>query len=380
VGAGIGLALRPQESPAAPVPPPTVPDRPTWSIRVDGAVRALALGDGFVCAAGLGSQLHLLDQGTGQVRWSHTVRRQVLSPPAVLGGRIGVADSDSLYMIDAASGALLWESPMTSMPQAAGDLLLAGRYEGNSRTSLVALDPVGGQVRWSAPALTGASMTTTSPIAVGDGAAFAVLGAAVTAVDLGTGQPRWQVGTGLDEHSASRLMLTGPVDGIVLLTVPFGTNGDGEFIALDAATGAVRWRRAPQYGVQYPPVIDGGIVVFEMASSSVLGWDLATGDDRWAREGLSEGWGLIKTYMVAARGTSYFGGESQVYGDDGHSVVDAAGEPAYQSQLFALDSATGEIRWRLQVEATYAVHAPLVADQGLVVLGTEDGTIHAIRT
>jgi outer membrane protein assembly factor BamB len=381
VGAGIGLALRPQESPAVPVPPPTVPDRPSWSTRVDGAVRALALGDGFVCAAGLGSQLHVLDQGTGQVRWSHTVRRQVLSPPAVLGGRIGVADSESLYVIDAASGALLWESEFASLPQAAGDLLLAGRYDGNDRTALVALDPAGGQVRWSAPALSASSMTE-SPIAVGDGTAFAVLGTAVTAIDLGTGQPRWQVGTGLDGFSASRLMLTGPVDGLVLLTVPSGTHGNGEFIALDAATGAVRWRRAPQYGVSSAPVVDGGVVVFQMGGgSSVVGWDLATGDDRWTREGLaSDGWGAIKTLVAAAAGASYFGGENRVYGDDGYSVLDAAGEPTYQSRLYAFDSATGETRWQLTVDATYHVRSPLVADQGLVVLGTEDGTIHAVRT
>jgi hypothetical protein len=59
-------------------------------------------------------------------------------------------------------------------------------------------------------------------------------------------------------------------------------------------------------------------------------------------------------------------------------VTDAAGNNQTIFHLFAFAGDTGRTRWFLPIEGAHDLGAPLVAVPGTVVLGTSDGTVHAV--
>ncbi len=94
----------------------------------------------------------------------------------------------------------------------------------------------------------------------------------------------------------------------------FATTGHGEVVALDPATGDVRWRHKMSGSVSAAPVVSGDTVVAVGRDNTALGLDIANGRIRW-------------------RQTSS-GGEAGVLG---------AGSPAAAGGLAILPFASGEV-------------------------------------
>ncbi|WP_432992396.1 PQQ-binding-like beta-propeller repeat protein [Dactylosporangium sp. CA-233914] len=152
--------------------------------------------------------------------WSYTTRGDVSATPAVAGGAVYFPDwGGYFHKVDAASGAVIWSRAVSS-------------YVGGS----------------------GTVVSRTSPVVAGDTVYIGTqAGARVLAIDTATGNLRWNVAA--DPHP--RAVLTGGAvyyDGVLYqgvssdeFSLASNTAYDcctfrGSLVALDAATGAQRWK------------------------------------------------------------------------------------------------------------------------------------------
>src|SRR5882724_4486039 len=149
-----------------------------------------------------------------RVRWKFHTDGMVISSPVVSAGVLYIGSTDgNIYAIDIKSGKQKWKFPagvrIASSPALAGGLLYFASYSG----SFIALDIVTGQVKWK----------------------FATEGEhRFTAKHLHGGLPETE-----SDPDPFDVYLSSPtvVDG----SVYFGS-GDGNIYALDAVSGALKWK------------------------------------------------------------------------------------------------------------------------------------------
>jgi outer membrane protein assembly factor BamB len=130
-----------------------------------------------------------------------------------------------------------------------------------------------------------------------------------------------------------------------------GLEGPGLVLALDAATGASRW--STPTGTPEPPsglALAGGRLFaslgFESAGRPMVALDAATGRQLWSLD-------------LAPGDPAYFYGPPNVAG----GVVYATGG---DNKIWALEAATGRVRWRSYVTRTAAATGPVAIAGGLV--------------
>lgn len=123
--------------------------------------------------------------------------------------------------------------------------------------------------------------------------------------------------------------------------------GDGGFHAVDAATGARRWRYTATAKVRGGAAVSGGRVVFGSADHFVYALDRATGKELWKHD---TGAGIEDRPLVA--------GSKVFVGNRGGG-------------LYALDLATGERLWKLYFWGSWVESTPALAD-GILYVGSSD--------
>ena len=263
-----------------------------------GAEPAMFRGDarhgGIYDAAGV-AQLH-------GVKWTFHTGAAVISSPAVANGSVYVGSSDhNLYALDAASGALRWKfatgGRVTSSPAVATGRVYFGSYD----SKLYALDTATGALVWtfttagerrfSGKHLHGAEPAAelmpdpfdvflSSPVVVAGVVYFGSGDGNVYALDAASGALRWKFHAGDVIHASPAL-----ADGVLYVG-----SWDSYFYALDATSGKLRWRFKTgedpkinnQVGIQSSAVVSGGVVYFGCRDSHLYALDAASGTALWA--------------------------------------------------------------------------------------------------
>lgn len=310
-----------------------------------------------------------------QVRWTFHAKGQLLSSPAVVGDVIYVGSTGGfLYAIDRASGTEKWKfetkSRIASSPAVAGGMVYFGAYDGN----FYAVDAATGAVKWKfategerqftakhlhgmQPA--GESMPDpwdcwlSSP-AVWKGAVYFGSGDGnVYALDAGTGALKWKFKTGDVVHASPAI-----ADGMVFIG-----SWDSYFYALDAESGAEKWRFKTgedaavhnQQGIQSSAAVADGMVYFGCRDSHVYALDEFTGEKKWA---YATGGTWVLTSPAVHEGLVFFG-------------------ISFGGKLFAADAKTGAIVYSVDFKGWPIYSSPAIAG-GTLYVGSTAGTMNAL--
>lgn len=252
-----------------------------------------------------------------------------------------------------------------SSPVLADGVVYAGSHDG----AMYALDAETGTTKWrfaTKSAVTGSA-------AVSDGLVyFGSFDGAFYAVDAATGKAKWSFATAGERrfshknlhgmHPAGEahpdcwdLWLSSPAvtDG----TVYFGS-GDNNIYALDAATGALRWKFATGNVVHSSPAVAGGVLYVGSWDSYLYALDTATGTLKWK----------FKTGEDPKTGNQQgFQGSPAVV--DGVVYVGCR-----DAHVYAVDATTGKQLWKQPTQGSWIVASPAVQD-GMVYAGTSDSAI-----
>jgi eukaryotic-like serine/threonine-protein kinase len=301
------------------------------------ALCSLALSCAPACAAepeamfrGDAAHLGVYDSAApalASVRWRFPTKARIVSSPAVAGGAVYVGSYDgNVYAVSEADGTQIWKyatnGPVNSSPAVANGLVFVSSLDGR-----------------------------------------------VYAIDARTGAQKWRFATGGERrftapgiHGIMPRDETMPDPFDVFLSSPAiagGTvyvgSGDHNVYALDAATGALRWKFTTGNVVHASPAVADGVVYVGSwdrdfyaidAQTGTLRWKFATGDDRTIYNQVG-----IQGSAAVADGTVYFG--------------------ARDSHFYALDARTGTLRWTHDERGSWVVGSPAVSD-GAVFFTTSD--------
>lgn len=216
--------------------------------------------------------LDALDAANGKLLWSHTTPGMLADQVVVTGGAIFISaqQQDSiggytgvLQKLDARSGGLAWQFPVTGSPSpatVAGDtvyLTAMGRYQQDSQ--LFALNAATGATRWRyttsaqlggedprnieqglAPIVSGSLVSVVSTIR--DYRGFAIQSALT--LDSATGKPRWSYSTG----GIAGAPLVAGATLYISASVSSGNSSDSSVMALRMSDGKLLWRRPAPAG------------------------------------------------------------------------------------------------------------------------------------
>ncbi|MGH3459986.1 MAG: PQQ-binding-like beta-propeller repeat protein [Kribbellaceae bacterium] len=286
--------------------------RQQWVTNIAGSVwSSPAIADGRVYAGGLDGRLHALDAATGQEMWAKPddalAGDWTFTSPAVGDGLVYLGinrPAGEIWAFDAVTGATRWRAG-TSISNINGSPVVAGGvvYAATTEDQVLALDAATGARIWEAKPNGGRGSGFYSSPTIAGGKVFAAsLNHQVYALDAATGAVLWSFQTG--GHNSSTPAV---VDG----TVYFGSR-DGFVYAVDAETGAQRWR--VQYGTNIlasfqssPAVANGTVYIGTNNDRRVLALDAATGAVRWSFRTA----GVVMSSPAVANGVVYVGSDDR---------------------------------------------------------------------
>lgn len=311
----------------------------------------------------------------GSLKWKFHTQGPIFSSPVLCDGVAYVGSADHfLYAIDAASGALKWkfktQGPVNSSPAIAHGLVYVLSLDG----TFYAVDSTSGKAAWrfqtagerrfSAPGIHGMMPRTevmpdpfdvflSSAVVTADLVYFGSGDGAVYALNAASGALRWKFQTGNVVHTSPALS-----DGLV-----FVGSFDRNLYALDAQSGALQWKFTTgddttiynQVGIASSPAVAHGTVYFGSRDSHLYALNAQTGEKKWAYDNHG-GW------VIAS---------PAIFGND---VL----FPTSDGQLFlAVNSDSGQKRFAAANKAI-SFSSPMVA--GLMAFyGTSDGLLNAVE-
>jgi outer membrane protein assembly factor BamB len=260
-------------------------------------------------------------------KWTFSTNGAIVSSPAVAGGAVYIGSNDgNLYAVDAATGKLRWKfdahGQVRSSPAVAGGAVYVVSLDGN----LYAVDAATGKQRW----------------------AFATEGEHrfTRAGNLGAFPPTEVMPDPWDFYLSSPAVARG--------AVYFGS-GDGHIYAVDASTGALKWKFKTGDVVHSSPAVSGGLVYAGSWDTYFYALDAATGSLKWKFKTLEDNKIHLMTGIpgsaAVANGSVYFG--------------------CRDANFYALDAVTGALKWTTPNDGSWVIASPAVAD-GVVYYTTSD--------
>ncbi len=310
------------------------------------------------------------------VKWRFRASGKLFSSPTVSNGVVYIGSSSGrLYAVRAADGSPLWsfatKGAVNSTPAISNGLVFVSSRDGN----VYAVDAKSGQKRWS----------------------------------FVTGGERRFMAPGIHGITPKNELMPDPFD--VFLSSPaiaggvlYIGSGDHNVYAIDAATGALRWKFTTGNVVHASPAVAGGIVYVGSwdryfyaldARTGALKWKFATGDDRITYNQVG-----IAGSAAVDRGMVFFGcRDSTFYALDarngrlvwkhdehgswviGSAAVDA--DTVYyttsdERRFWALNERDGSERFSISYGA-FAFSSPSLASR-VAYFGTFDGRLYAVDT
>jgi outer membrane protein assembly factor BamB len=340
-----------------------------WRVATDGDVVASPTVANRVVYVGSGSgAMYALDERTGAARWTVNLGSPISSSAAVANSLVYVGTRDGrLHALDAATGKQKWWVPTgavipfpwghesgdvwTSSPTVADGLVLFGGGDG----LLYGVSARAGSVLWRAR--TGGRIRG-APAVADKRAYIGSFDGCVYAIDVVSGKQIWRYETegaklksgdyGFDRRS---IQSSPAVSGGVVYV---GAR-DGFLYAIDATTGALRWRVDHHISwINSSPAVDRGVVFAGSSDAHFLqAVDATSGKELWKAQSEGIVW---SSPAVAGRFVLWGDGPGRVHMADRETGTDVS-----------------SFRTGSQI-----LSSPVV-DGDLLFIGSGDGGVYALR-
>ncbi len=259
------------------------------------------------------------------------------------GATLASAPNSANQMWRFATGSFVYSSPAVS-----DGLVFVASYD----NYVYAIDEYSGQQKW---AFYTGSVIFSSP-AVSNGIVYVGSrnGGIMYALNEQTGSEIWGRGYLNYFIAASPAVADGKVFYSSWCSASCFQNG--QFVALDAATGAVAWSNAtlPSAPLSSTPAVDSGLVFFGLDDGSVTALNETTGKQVWRV--IPGGASTIRNAPTIAYGRVYIGSSNR---------------------FFALDEMTGTTDWSFNTGNSNSTSA--VVSNGMVYFGTGKGNVYAVN-
>jgi len=268
------------------------------------------------------------------VKWTFKTAGRLIASPTVEGSTVYIGSTAGVfYAVDRESGNAKWKfavkARVSSTAAVANGTVYFGAYDGE----FYALDAASGTLKWK----------------------FATEGEhRYAATHLHGSQPTKEVMPDpFDCYLSSPVVWNG--------AVYFGS-GDGNVYALDAASGALKWKFKTGDVVHASPAISAGKVYIGSWDSNFYALDAATGKEVW-RFKTGEDPDIhnqvgIQSSAAVVDGVVYFG--------------------CRDSHLYALDAKTGEKRWAYGTKGSWVIASPAVRDGKVYFATSDSGMVYAL--
>jgi len=304
-----------------------------WQVKSDNLGHSTpAVADGLVFFASAGDQLLALDRRTGKTAWRFSmgsIWNLLLDPyPSKrLDGSPAVADGTVYFAVT-----------------------YGGKVAGLWSRYLFAVDTRSGREKWRY--LEEMPGTRSAPLAVAAGTVY-FGGLVISALDAERGTKRWEFTLG-----KYRVPRTNYEDHDSVTDSPALADGglyvatfSGRVLALDAATGALRWtfQRGGEYTAQSSPAVYRGTVYIGSGEGALYALDAATGTERWRFKTAKQ----VNSSPTVADGLVYVGD--------------------WDSRLYAVDAKTGQEVWRHKTGGTALSGSAAVHDGVIYVVNYHYG-------
>lgn len=236
-----------------------------WNTRVGPVTGPIALREGTLYAATSAGTVAALGIDRGTERWARAFRKPVWSGVTIVADRIFVASEDSLFLLRPSDGSVhaAREAPgvVTQPPAVNGTVMVVASPD----RFIAGLDASTLAVRWR--------LDVDDPIFGGVAIARDTAFAATVAGDL------WRVPLSAPT-AASRLVLErtiraapAPVrNGVLLGTVA------GEILFVDGRARTPRWSRQVDDPMEFPPIVDRGVIYVYDGRGTVRAWAMHPAD------------------------------------------------------------------------------------------------------
>nr|AAU82844.1 serine/threonine protein kinase related protein [uncultured archaeon GZfos1D1] len=246
-----------------------------------------AVSGGVVYVGSHDANIYALNAATGALKWKYETGDKIRSSPAVSGGIVYfISLDDYWYALDAATGALKWKYDTDYGGSGLSPAVSGGIFYGELIGDVIALDAATGVIEWKYDMNLYNSVdflvVSGDIIYVGSNYNVGSISSDLCALDAATGTLKWKYE--ILEDNIELLAVSG---GIVYV------GSMVELYALDATTGALKWIYEPDFHLSSPLAISGDVVyvgsreiekkwgLVEDKSEHLYALDAATGALKW---------------------------------------------------------------------------------------------------
>ena len=280
--------------------------------------------------------------------WQYVTDSPIYATPALApDGTLYFADDDGFIHAVNPTGTRRWRSSAVAGYVDGGSVAVGADgtvYAGDDLGFLYALNPANGTLKWKFE--TG-DFIWAAPAIAADGTLYVKSDdGKIYALDA-DGKLKWQFAVPGDTYTSP----TVAADGTVYIV-----SGDNAALHALNPDGTQKWR-APLGATAYasPALGTDGTIYLGNYDGRFFAFR-ADGTERWH---FDTGSPLSGSAVLDARGYVYFG--------------------SYDHKLYALDAATGAKRWDYATGDLIRSTTPLLADDGTIYIGGDDGFIHALN-
>ena len=326
-----------------------------WKVETGWTIASTAASEDGVTIVGDGSgRVRALDLKDGRERWRFDTSAPVYSTPEISDGKVVFGSADSnLWCLSVSTGSVIWRArtgaSLVASPRITGGRVFVGGSDGTFRC----LDLPSGRIEWEYAEVEG--FVECKPLVASGKVIFGAWDGHLYALDAVDGRLCWKW------HGERPGVLFSPAAcwpvasaGRVYVVAP-----DRAISSIDIQTGATVWRStAHQVRETIGISQDGDRLYVRTMRDSVIAFSARDSIPRllWSIN-LGFGYDINSAMIIEHRGVLYY--------------------PTKNGVLYALDAATGSLRWKYRV-AVGAVHTISPAGDRSIVATDLGGTVSLI--